>query len=68
LDKSVVCPKCEKEVETVWKFSRERCKECSTPLDENPVRIGFLFMKDNNRAVVESMIQDGTLSFSDLKD
>lgn len=31
------CPKCEKEVDTVWSFSRERCTECKEPLDENPI-------------------------------
>lgn len=31
------CPKCKKEVETVWSFSRERCVECKEPLDENPI-------------------------------
>jgi len=31
------CPKCDKEVETVWKFSRERCTECNEPLDKDPI-------------------------------
>jgi hypothetical protein len=31
------CPKCNKDVETVWKFSRERCVECKEPLDKDPI-------------------------------
>lgn len=68
MDKSLKhCPNCG-EVETHWKFSRERCVVCEEPLDENPVRIGFMFKRDNNQAVVDSMLKDGTLQYSDLKD
>lgn len=31
------CPKCKEDVETVWKFSRERCTKCNEPLDKNPI-------------------------------
>ena len=61
------CSKCKKEVKTKWKFARERCVICETPLDKNPIKIGVIFLRDNNQAVVDSMIQDGSITYSDLK-
>ena len=32
------CPQCKKEVETIWKFGRERCPDCRLGLDTNPIK------------------------------
>lgn len=31
------CPDCKEMVETVWKFSRERCVKCKKALDKDPI-------------------------------
>jgi hypothetical protein len=37
------CPKCDKEVEAVWKFNRVRCRECGEILDkDSDIAGGFL--------------------------
>ncbi len=65
------CPKCVKEVNTVWKFSRERCQICGTPLDKNPIKIngffGFFDRVEHNRKEVESMIAEGQFLKSDFR-
>jgi DNA-directed RNA polymerase subunit M/transcription elongation factor TFIIS len=33
------CPDCGEMVETVWKFSLERCVKCKKALDENPINM-----------------------------
>ena len=67
----IYCPKCVKEVNTVWKFSRERCQLCGEPLDKNPIKIegylGFFDRVENNRKAIESMVKSGEISKSDVR-
>lgn len=64
------CPKCDKKVETVWKFNRERCTECNEGLDENPIKVSTYVALGNqeiSRRSVETMLKSGDLTLEDLK-
>ena len=65
------CPKCVKEVNTVWKFSQERCYICGEPLSPQ-IKImdgvyGLFDRVENNRKAVEGMVRSGEISKSDVR-
>ena len=64
------CPTCEKDVETKWKYGRERCAECMTGLDKNPIDFKIHIPLDNaeiSRRNVIKMVNEGILSEKDIK-
>lgn len=65
------CPKCVKEVNTVWKFARERCQICGEPLDEYPIKLdgyfGLFDRVENNRKAIEDMVKSGEISKEDVR-
>lgn len=64
------CTNCKKDVTTGWKFGREHCRICDTPLTEQ-IKIGVipgLFDRiENNRKAVESMVSEGMFSKNDFR-
>jgi hypothetical protein len=60
-----------KEVNTVWRFSRERCQICGEPLDDNPIKIngicGLFDRVENNRKAIEDMVKSGEISKEDVR-
>ena len=71
MDTSVkFCPQCNKNVETIWKFGRERCPECRLGLDEHPIKFTTYIPLGNaeiSRRNVIQMVKEGTLSEKDIR-
>lgn len=67
------CPNCNIEVETRWKFGRDRCPMCNKGLDENPIylitdcKLGIPDRRERNRRMVVEMVNEGTISKKDLE-
>lgn len=64
------CPNCNKEVNTVWRYGRERCQICNKGLDKNPIKIVLQEIPDRRertRRVVEQMVSSGEISKKDLE-
>lgn len=67
------CPNCNTDVETRWKFGRDRCFICNEGLDQNPIylitdcKLGIPDRRERNRRVVEQMVASGEITKEDLK-